>query len=68
MHRKVDSRVDLLDSLATRHARPMRGRQRSRGHEIWRERERPESLQQPYDEKACLIQREFLAQTLPNLI
>jgi len=64
MHRKVDSRMDLLDSLATWHTRPMSGWQRSRGHEIWREREGLESLQEPYDEEPSLIQREFLAQTL----
>ena len=64
MQRKIDSRVDLLDSLATWHARPVRGRQRARGHKVRRERERLEALQQPHDEEPCLIQREFLSQAL----
>jgi hypothetical protein len=64
MHRKVDSRVDLLDTLATRHSRPMSGRQRSLGHEIGREAKGPESLQESHDEEPGLIQSELLAQTL----
>ena len=67
MHRKVDSRVDLLHALTTRHARPMRRWQRARGHKVWRERERPEALEQPYDEEPSLIQREFLSQALQQI-
>jgi hypothetical protein len=64
MHRKVDSRVDLLDTLAAWHSRPMSGWQRPRGHEIGSEAEGPESLQETHDEETSLVQRKFLSQTL----
>jgi len=64
MHGKVDRRVDLLDALAARHARPMSGRQRARGHKLGREAESLEPLQEANNKVARLVQREFPSQTL----
>ena len=64
MHSKVDRRVDLLNSLATWHARPMSGRQRTRGHKIGCEAESLEPLQKANNKVARLVEREFLSQTL----
>ena len=64
MHGKVDRRVDLLDALAARHARPMSGWQRTRGHKLGREAERLEPLHEANNKVARLVHREFPSQTL----
>ena len=68
VHRKVDRRVDLLDALAARHASPVRRRERTRGHELRREAERLESLQEANNKEARLVKREFLSETLRTVI
>jgi len=68
MHGKVDRRVDLLDALAARHAHPMSGRQRARGHKLGREAESLEPLQEANNKVARLVQREFPSETLVKKI